>query len=211
MTEDVKNALYSAAGDSKPENLRFEDEGLTLVVPGVISDRLTFVSSAEDSSSNPSELSASDGFNQSHNSGNSDEQDAEGFSRTGSAVVDNLKWLREWAAQQLQETNNVNWKSHIQPNNWNYRPQGPPSQFDEPIYVLTREPLKEAYLQTLIADVYGPPEELKGDDRFFEMYENMLFSLWQRLEGRRFAVSQSGLLALVPTEAREGDNYHCNS
>jgi hypothetical protein len=45
LNEDTKKPSYRAAGDSKLESVQFEDGGLTLVVPGLLQDKLTFVSS----------------------------------------------------------------------------------------------------------------------------------------------------------------------
>jgi len=212
MDENIKKLLYRAAAGSILKNLRFEDDGLTLVVPGVVPDKLTFISSTLALETKSSEVLASAKFRQPHNPGNSDEQHAQESPQTPWATFNNMQWLREWAAQQPQEAKNLDWQRYIRAYNWKFHPQGPPDQFEEPIYVPTGEGLDEAYHITLLAGA-SPFEDLKEQGQGFEFdFENRLEdgfeklrSLFAYLIGRRFAVSQFGLLALVPAEAREGD------
>ena len=212
MNENIKKPLYRAAGGSILKNLRFEDDGLTLVVPGVVPDKLTFISSTLALETKSSKVSASARFFQFHIPQNSDEQHVQGSPQTCLPIIDNMQWLREWAAQQPK---NLDWQRYIPTHNWTFQPQGPLSQFEEPIYVLTGEGLDEAYYITLLADA-SPFEDFKEHEQGLKFYfENRLkdvassfknfFSLLDYVIGRRFAVSQFGLLALVPAEAREGD------
>lgn len=128
------------------------------------------------------------------------------------AITHKAKWLREWAFF-LSDQEATSFPM-INRTGWSFNPDVGRETFKQPLYIPTEEDLLSAYLSTLIADVMVDQD--KGHEIRVPSTQNYInwaiqpeISLEEafsfRLEGRALAVSDLGLIALVPAEARVHD------
>ncbi|KAK5069035.1 hypothetical protein LTR70_010774 [Exophiala xenobiotica] len=196
-----EDKMYAATGDLQAD-FRFEEHDRELIVKGTIFDELVFVSTR---------CSYGTVRNPSRSFGNNSQslEDDVASREADAAKVLHRQWLREWAAFQSSTKHEFAWIDH---GDWTYQPEGGNDQFDKLTYVPTGEALNVAYLRTLAADVclnLANGRELRISDKNCEGVQDLSWCLeeacMRRCFGRAFAVSELGLLMLVPAEAQIGD------
>ncbi|KAL8715694.1 MAG: hypothetical protein Q9225_006311 [Loekoesia sp. 1 TL-2023] len=190
--------------------VRFEHGNRTMVVKGAWFDRLAFTSSSGIRSYGIAGVPQQKGLDI-----QAVARDAEEANQTTMdyiAITHKAKWLREWALF-LSDQEATSFPM-IDRTGWSFNPDVGRETFKQPFYSPTEEDLLSAYLTTLIADVMvdqdkGHEIRVPSTQEYISWVIQPEISLEEvfsfRLEGRAFAVSDLGLIALVPAEARAHD------
>jgi len=109
--------------------------------------------------------------------------------------------LRQWAELKHKETNCL---PYIRIDGCQYCEQDNDSQFDIPIYLPTNESLYQAYVRTVFIDA-DFCKDLIQETGSPDLDQMTAFQLVLILKGRRLAVSDKGILILVPVATEVGD------
>ncbi|KAI4182549.1 MAG: hypothetical protein L6R41_005914 [Letrouitia leprolyta] len=124
------------------------------------------------------------------------------------AIYCDARWLQEWASFQSEPTNGSSWLIHR--NDWQFNPEREDETFEELTYMPTDGRFSEAYRRLLTADTFfdipnRQAKRTRGAKNPLPMNLTSDEHMSSKYERRAFAVSNQGLIALVPAEARVHD------
>ncbi|KAL8825797.1 MAG: hypothetical protein Q9170_007657 [Blastenia crenularia] len=204
--KQIQEFLYHTTKESD-FYARFDDHGRKMVVKAASFGEVVFVSSH--GRRKYDSIVPSQGGMQAKIQ---DKEQADQAAMDYNAITLDAKWLREWAV--FQSHREATSFPMINQADWSYNPNMQGETFKKPIYNPTKEDLLEAYLMTLLADVLQDP--CRGHDIRIPSVQGFIANsksrgiglaeaISFRLEGKAFAVSDLGFIALVPAEARATD------
>ncbi|KAL9597059.1 MAG: hypothetical protein Q9219_005388 [cf. Caloplaca sp. 3 TL-2023] len=190
-----REALYNATKHSA-FYVRFDHNDREMLIRAAVLGQLGYVSSSDTGVFNNEGRSGLSGFN------TLIAEELFQLDPKHSEICHQAKWLREWAAAQpIQELPNIG------SSNWVFDPNIGFKTFKLLTYRPTQETLLEAYVQTVIAGSEmdretGRIRRVRDIQRFIDPARGSIppeAPSW--LEGRAFAVSDLGYIALVPYQA----------